>query len=390
MVPAEPLGLIRWTSRRETGPTAPDMFEVATGDEHATLTWAPGALGGPVRYYEYNFKLGDSSATFSTLAADIARWTRVPGGSGARSVVIRGLMNGRSYAFQVRAVNNGGPAFGPVVAKIPSGLPGAPTELTATAGTPTAAGKVTVTLAWMQPEDGGNAISGYEYEIVGFRAWRLTGSTNTFFPITGLDADMVAGYTYRVRAVNDNGVGAIASTDPTDAPIVPGALTFTPATQADIMSGVVAGMPITPMQLPTVTAGMGTAPYTYTATGLPVGLAVSLTGMLTGTPTTAGAFAVTYTAMDSASATGMLTFTITVAAAGTTPTGTPSARRLSSVTVGQLREGGQAQATVTLTGPVEPRRIFKARLRLVGQMHTRQSGIGVGTLASQPSSPDYA
>ena len=94
--------------------------------------------------------------------------------------------------------------------------------------------------------------------------------------------------------------------------------------------------------------------------------------------------------MDSATpaATGSLPmFTITVAAAGTPPlipTGTPSARRLSSVTVGQLREGGQAQATVTLSGPVEPGRIFKAKLRLVGQMNTRQSGIGVGTLASQP------
>ena len=52
--------------------------------------------------------------------------------------------------------------------------------------------------------------------------------------------------------------------------------------------------------------------------------------------------------------------------------GTRSARRISSVTVGPLREGGQAQATVTLNGPVETRRIFKAKLRLVGQMNTRQ------------------
>ena len=125
---------------------------------------------------------------------------------------------------------------------------------------------------------------------------------------TGAPARMVADYLVRV--------GPVLS--------VPSDLTFTPATQADIT--VVAGTAITATQLPTVTAGVGTAPYTYTAKGLPAGLAVApATGMLIGTPTTAAAAAtVTYTATDSATpaATGSLTFTITVTAAGTTPTPT--------------------------------------------------------------------
>ena len=110
--------------------------------------------------------------------------------------------------------------------------------------------------------------------------------------------------------------------DPDAPTTTPSALTFTPATQPDIMSGVVAGTAITPMQLPTVTAG-GTPPYMYMATGLPAGLMVaSATGMLTGTPTAAGTMMVTYTAMDSSSPalSGSLMFSITVAAAGTPPT----------------------------------------------------------------------
>ncbi|MCY4574873.1 MAG: fibronectin type III domain-containing protein, partial [Gemmatimonadetes bacterium] len=193
----------------EAPPVAITDLAVTTGDQMATLTW--GRVTG-ARYYEYNFKLGDDSDDF-TAAADARNWKRA-GGSGTSRVVISGLMNGRSYVFGVQAVNNGGSTIAaPLVDGTPSGKPGAPTDLTAEVGTPDTAGKVTVTLDWTAPDDGGNSIKDYEYEIVDFRGWRLTGSANDYFDITGLDEDMAAGYTYRVRAVNDNGVGPAASTD---------------------------------------------------------------------------------------------------------------------------------------------------------------------------------
>jgi len=65
----------------------------------------------------------------------------------------------------------------------------------------------------------------------------------------------------------------------------------------------------------------GTAPYTWSATGLPAGLSISAsTGTITGTPTTAGTSNVTVTATDSSSPakTGSASFTWTVNPSGST------------------------------------------------------------------------
>jgi hypothetical protein len=56
---------------------------------------------------------------------------------------------------------------------------------------------------------------------------------------------------------------------------------------------------------------------TYTASGLPAGLSISSsTGLISGTPTTAGSTSVTVTAKDTTGASGSATFTWTVSAAG--------------------------------------------------------------------------
>ncbi|MEV6520372.1 GH92 family glycosyl hydrolase [Longispora sp. NPDC051575] len=66
-----------------------------------------------------------------------------------------------------------------------------------------------------------------------------------------------------------------------------------------------------------LTATGGTAPYTWSATGLPAGLSIAAgTGLVTGTPTTVGSSSVTVTAKDAANRTGSTTFTWTVADVG--------------------------------------------------------------------------
>jgi hypothetical protein len=66
---------------------------------------------------------------------------------------------------------------------------------------------------------------------------------------------------------------------------------------------------ITSLQL---SASGGATPYQWTATGLPTGLSISTSGLISGTPTTRGTFTVTATATDSAGASASTTFTWTI------------------------------------------------------------------------------
>lgn len=93
----------------------------------------------------------------------------------------------------------------------------------------------------------------------------------------------------------------------------------------------------------------GTAPYAYSATGLPAGLSVNAsTGLISGTPTAATTATVTAKVADAAGRTDQATFTWTVAAAPTSAcTGT-------TVASGSLTEGARkASASFTrASGPL--------------------------------------
>jgi len=72
----------------------------------------------------------------------------------------------------------------------------------------------------------------------------------------------------------------------------------------------------TAVSLPLSASG-GTAPYTWTASGLPAGLSISSsTGTISGTPTTAGTSSVSVTATDSAAHSGSVSFSWTVGTTG--------------------------------------------------------------------------
>ncbi|TWP38059.1 hypothetical protein FGL98_04215 [Leekyejoonella antrihumi] len=76
----------------------------------------------------------------------------------------------------------------------------------------------------------------------------------------------------------------------------------------------------TPVSLQMAASG-GTAPYTWSASGLPTGLSISSSGLITGTPTTAATSSVTVTATDAAGAKGSVTFSWAVTSTTPPPSG---------------------------------------------------------------------
>jgi uncharacterized repeat protein (TIGR03803 family) len=67
----------------------------------------------------------------------------------------------------------------------------------------------------------------------------------------------------------------------------------------------------------TITASGGSAPYTFAASGsLPPGVSLSASGVLSGTPTAAGAYTFQVTATDSNGCTGSFLYTVTIGPAG--------------------------------------------------------------------------
>ena len=352
---------------------------VAMGVLTVTLDWAaPSSTGGPgitITNYEYR-TVGRTT------------WTRLS--TGTITVAINGLDPDLPYTFEVRAVNvtGVGPAAS-VMSGATAGAPSAPQNLVAVAG------NGHVTLTWAAPTTGAPILR-YEYMRMDVGVWMSTAMALTT-TVTGLTNGTP--YVFQVRAVNATGEGVAASVTATPS-TTPPTTTLTAKTSLEVAAAFATalataagsgeewnvGDPAAIIPLSALFNGVptsGTVTVSSSAPGFVTGTASVSTGVVL-TAVSNGSSTVTVTV--NTVSTAPYTVTVGPATPPLVPIGTtPSSKRISSVTVGPLREGGQAQATVTLTGPVEPRRIFKAKLRLVGQMHTRQRGVGVGTLASQPS-----
>jgi hypothetical protein len=89
---------------------------------------------------------------------------------------------------------------------------------------------------------------------------------------------------------------------------------------------------------------------TYSANGLPAGLSISSSGLISGTPTAAGSFPVTVTATDSTGASGTATFSWTIAGTGPGNTVTVTNPGNQTGTVGTPIGGVQVHATDSASG----------------------------------------
>jgi prepilin-type N-terminal cleavage/methylation domain-containing protein len=217
------------TYRRIAAASAPTITAITPGNANLSVAFSAPTNDGAAAITTYEYST-DNGTT----------WRTRPSGTTASPLVITTtsatnstLTNGTSYPVRIRAVNAAGDGeASSSVTATPATTPGAPTSVTATAGT------LSISLGFTAPSTtGGSAITTYEYSTDNGATWRNRSSGTTASPLvittrSSDNATLVAGttYTVRIRAVNAVGAGT-ASASVTATPYnVPGAPTITSAT----------------------------------------------------------------------------------------------------------------------------------------------------------------
>jgi hypothetical protein len=181
-------------------PSAPTITSITPGNTALTVNFTPPTSVGssPIIYYEYSLDSG--------LNYFVTRTANSP-------VIIPGLINGTSYDIVIRAVNSeeeGLPSN--IVSAIPSTTPSPPTDLS---GTP---GDRQITISFTAGNNGGSAITNYQYTTDGGTTYLALNPEDASSPITitkrsSDNTDLTNGVTYTVRlkAVNANGLSTASS-----------------------------------------------------------------------------------------------------------------------------------------------------------------------------------
>jgi uncharacterized repeat protein (TIGR01451 family) len=212
------LGEARWwqTTQTSAGPAAPgtplDVVAVA-GNAQATVSWSPAQVAQPVTSYTVRNSFISVGAPLADIVVNPAPGSIYP----PTSLVIPGLTNGVSYAFEVSATNgNGTSAFSAQSNTITPpgvGVPSAPTGATAVAGDTQAFVTWTVSSS-----NGGSPITSYTVNV-------LDNGIGTAIFVTvpppafgsNTDSALVGGltnghtYTFTVQATNIAGFSAASN-----------------------------------------------------------------------------------------------------------------------------------------------------------------------------------
>jgi YVTN family beta-propeller protein len=278
-------------------------------------TAAPG-IGKAVVSFTAPASNGGSAITAYTV-------TSSPGGitatGTASPITVTGLTGGTSYTFTVVATNAAGPgpASAPTAAVTPTGVPGAPTGVSAAV----AAGSGTVRFT-APASNGGSAIT--KYTVTAAPGGATAIGTSSPIVVTGLAS--ATGYTFTVVATNVVGNGPGATSSSTPVAIVPSPITAEATGPAGAL---------VPFAVSSTDADDPASPPLCTTTGGPVS---SPAGFPLGTTT------VTCTATDPHGNSGTSTFTVTVR--DTTP---PVVTVPSLVTNTPVEATGHSGAVVTYT-----------------------------------------
>ncbi len=192
-----------------SAPSAPTNLAVtAVSPTQISLLWtAPSNNGGAV-ITGYKIEVKSGSGSYTTLISNTQ--------STSTTYSHTGLTTGTTYTYKVSAINSAGSGIASnessatPTSSSSSGVPGAPTNLTAAAISGTQ-----IDLSWTAPSNnGGYPITGYKIEYrIGSGSYTTlisnTQSTSTTYSHTGLTSGQL--YVYRVSAVNSIGAGSTSS-----------------------------------------------------------------------------------------------------------------------------------------------------------------------------------
>jgi len=187
-------------------------ISVSAGNEQVTIgITAPVDGGSPIQGYEIWRYDGATVANYPVPAF-------------AQAIHLPGLINGRTYTFQIRAFNaQGAGAWSAPVPATPRTTAAAPVLAAAVPG------DRSLQLSWSTPYDGGGAITSYDVSTVDGTIIKSVPATDATTSLGSLLNGTE--YQVRVRAVNAAGAGAWSNTvagTPRTTPSVPTAVAATP------------------------------------------------------------------------------------------------------------------------------------------------------------------
>jgi hypothetical protein len=178
-------------------PTSLTASAGATPSSMINLSWTAPAYTGGAAIVGYQITENRAGAGDVVLVSNT--------GSTATTYARTGLDRVVSYTYKVAAINSAGVGANSNTATLTTAaeLPGPPTALTLTAGSPA---MTVISLSWTAPtETGGAAITGYQIKKNGSIVVADTGTTGTTYSATGLTAGQT--YTFAVAAINSAGAG---------------------------------------------------------------------------------------------------------------------------------------------------------------------------------------
>ncbi len=187
-------------------PTSLTAAAGATPSSMIDLSWTAPAYNGGAAIVGYQIIENRAGAGDVVIVSNT--------GSTATTYTRTGLDRVIAYSYKVAALNSAGLGANSNTATLTTSaeLPGPPTGLTLTAGSPA---NTVISLAWTAPvETGGAAISGYQIKKNGSIIVADTGSTGTTYSATGLTHD--TNYTFNVAAINSAGAGGDSTTENRD------------------------------------------------------------------------------------------------------------------------------------------------------------------------------